>query len=91
MPNLQSPMIDPIEFKGVVEEFEASSSGVNSGLFSFYLDGASFQIRHDTPTNLFTAMAAIVSNSWASGKSIAVTTYEQLPSGVYLVNLIRNK
>jgi hypothetical protein len=91
MAGLVSATIDPpMMFHGVVEEFEATSSGVKSGLFSFYVGGASFQISNDTADNLFGAMAALVAASFFSKLPIAVTTYEQMPSGVYLVNIIRN-
>ena len=78
---------------GQVSSFEASSSGDGSGLFSFHLtagaDGASFQLRPDTSAGMLAAMAAAVSTSYLQGRSVQVTSYDQLASGVYLVNIIR--
>ena len=91
MSNLACLNAIPLQFFGVVEEFEASGGGPNSALFSFYLNNASFQIRDDVPDKMFSTMSSIVADSYFSGKPIAITTYEQLPSGIYLVNIIRHK
>jgi hypothetical protein len=83
----------PILATGQVTSFEASSSGRGSDLFSFHLTtgagGASFQLRPDTPAGMFAAMATVVTTSYFQGRSVQVTSYDQLSSGVYLVNIIR--
>jgi hypothetical protein len=83
---------DPIVIKfGKVEQFEVTSGGPNSENFQFYLDGTSFQLRPDMPSHMFAAMSSIISNSYSSGKAIAVSSFDRLPSGVYLVNTIRDR
>jgi hypothetical protein len=81
---------EPIVIKfGIVERFEVTSGGPNSENFLFYLDGTSFQLRPDMPSHMFAAMSVMISNSYFSGKPIAVSSYDRLASGIYLVNTIR--
>ena len=84
-------------FTGRVKNFEESGGGPASRLVSFYMDndkgeGHSFVLRDDTPPDLFTAMATTVALGWfhRATQKLQITCYEKLPSGYFLVSLIRD-
>lgn len=83
----------PFVVTGNVGSYEASGGSAASCLFTFYVSDAhqegSFQLRPDTPAPMFGTMAMTVAVAYATKTQIEVTSYDQLGSGLYLVNLIR--